>query len=146
MACGSGCVIPLFVGDGRGDGDGSGDAGSGTDASDAATTDAGATAGFEVPAAPVLFLLFSQVKQFDFSWPAVAGAEHYQLLESAAPGEPFVQLGGDIVGESISLTMPLCFRYQASYVLRACNVAGCVDSDPVSVGATLVNAIGYLKA
>jgi hypothetical protein len=56
---------------------------------------------------PVLELSFSAIKQFDFSWAAVPGAEFYQLLESPALGEPFVQIGEDIVGESISITMPL---------------------------------------
>jgi CO dehydrogenase/acetyl-CoA synthase epsilon subunit len=141
MACGSGCVIPLSVGDGRSDGDGGGASEGGTteDANDG-------SANIEAPDAPELSLAFSQVKQFDFSWSPAAGTEHYQLLESAAPGEPFVQLGGDIVGESISTTMPLYARYQASYVLSACNAAGCVDSDPVSVTGTLAEAVGYVKA
>jgi hypothetical protein len=72
-------------------------------------------------------LSFSAIKQFDFSWAALPGAEFYQLLESPALGEPFVQLGEDIVGESISITMPLHLRVNASYMLRACNADGCVD-------------------
>ena len=44
----------------------------------------------------VLELSFSAIKQFDFSWAAVPGAEFYQLLESPALGEPFVQIGGGV--------------------------------------------------
>jgi hypothetical protein len=169
---GPGCVSTLFVGDGRHDGSGGGSAGeAGTasdigatsstpttgvaDATDTGTTDTGTgttgsetTAGVEPPAATELSLAFSPVKQFDFSWPAAEGAEHYQLLESPSPGDPFVQLGADIVGESISLTMPLHLRYEASYSLRACNSAGCsTESAPVDVVAgSLVEAIGYVKA
>jgi hypothetical protein len=121
-----------------------------TTGSDATTSDGstagGSTTGDGLPDVPVLELSFSEVKQFDFGWAAAAGAEHYQLLESAAPGEAFVQVGGDILDESISVTMPLCFRYEASYVLRACNGAGCAESDPVSVIGSLSEAVGYFKA
>jgi len=99
-----------------------------------------------IPGAPVLSLGSSPIKRFDFSWPAVAGAEHYQLLESASQGAPFVQLGADMVGESISLEMPLYLRWQASYVLRACNDAGCTDSAVVNVVGSLADAVGYFKA
>jgi hypothetical protein len=137
-------MVPLSVGDGRGDG---GEGGSGaSEGSDGATDANGNTAGVEVPDAPELSLAFSQVKRFDFSWSPAAGAEYYQLLESAAPGEPFVQLGGDIVGESITITMPLYARYQASYVLHACNTAACASSGMVSVTGTLAEAVGYFKA
>ncbi|MEX1363042.1 MAG: FG-GAP repeat protein, partial [Nannocystaceae bacterium] len=98
------------------------------------------------PDAPVLALGFSPIKQLDSTWAAVAEAEYYQLLESAAPGEPFVQLGGDIVGESASFEMPLHLRWEASYVLRACNVAGCTDSAVVDVVGSLAEAVGYVKA
>jgi trimeric autotransporter adhesin len=115
-------------------------AGSGT--SSAAET----TAGVEPPEAPVLELSFSQVKQFDFSWAAAVGAEYYQLLESSALGEPFGQIGGDIMVESISIAMPLHLRFDASYVLRACNIAGCTESAPVSMVGSLAEAVGYFKA
>jgi cysteine-rich repeat protein len=93
----------------------------------------------------VLDLSFSAIKQFDFSWVAVPGAEFYQLLESPALGEPFVQVGEDIVGESISITMPLYLRVNASYMLRACNADGCLDSASVAVASTLTEAVGYFK-
>ena len=95
---------------------------------------------------PVLELSFSTIKQFDFSWSAVPGAEHYQLLESSNAGEPFVQLGDDIVGESISISMPLHLRAHARYELRACNADGCSESSAsVDVASNLAEAVGYLK-
>jgi cysteine-rich repeat protein len=94
----------------------------------------------------VLELSFSAIKQFDFSWAALPAAEFYQLLESPALGEPFVQIGEDIVGESISITMPLYLRVNASYMLRACFADGCVDSASVDVASTLTEAVGYFKA
>ncbi len=99
-----------------------------------------------LPGMPVLQLSFSQVKRFDFSWGAVAEADYYQLEESVGLGEPFVQLGGDIVGESVSHEMPLHFRWQASYRLLACNGGGCTESAVVDVMGSLVDAVGYVKA
>jgi hypothetical protein len=52
------------------------------------------------PEAPVFELSLSQVKQFDFDWTPVVGAQYYRLLESADTGEPFVQVGGDVMGSS----------------------------------------------
>ena len=99
-----------------------------------------------LPEPPELELSFSQVKQFEFSWSSVLGAEFYQLLESPDAGEPFVQIGGDITDESISITMPLHFRANASYMLRACDAAGCLDSASVDVMSNLAEAVGYFKA
>jgi hypothetical protein len=96
--------------------------------------------------APRLNLSFSQVKRFDFSWVAQRGVEHYQILESVAPGEPYVQIGADVIGESVSLEMPLHFRWEASYVLRACSAVGCTDSAAVDMVGSLADAVGYIKA
>ncbi len=95
---------------------------------------------------PVLGLSFSQIKQFDFSWSAVPEADHYRLFERADPGAPFVQLGGDILSESTSITMPLHFRAPASYKLQACNDDGCSESAVVDVVDSLAQAVGYFKA
>jgi hypothetical protein len=120
-------------GDDAGDGDGDGDdAGDGDGDGDQPPED------FQ--------LTLSQVKQFDFAWPPVVGAEYYQLLESADMGEPYIQVGQDIIGLSTSLTVPLHFRVNASYKLRACDGNGCTDSEPIDVTGTLVEAIGYFKA
>jgi len=101
---------------------------------------------YVLPAVPVLQLSFSQVKLFDFSWAAAAGADYYRLEESIGPGEPFVQLGGDVVGESVSHEMPLHFRWEASYRLQACNGGGCTESAIVDVMSSLATAVGYFKA
>jgi trimeric autotransporter adhesin len=98
------------------------------------------------PAPTTLSLSFSEIKRFDFSWGPVAGADYYQLLESPAPGDPFAQIGEDMVDESVSLEMPLHRRFGASYVIRACNALGCADSAGVEVVDSMVDAIGYVKA
>ncbi|MEM9460653.1 MAG: integrin [Myxococcota bacterium] len=95
----------------------------------------------------MLTLDFSQIKRFNFSWEPVLGAEYYQLLESPAPEEPLVPFGEVmLVGESVSATMSLHFRFEASYVLRACNGAGCTDSESVGAAGSLAEAVGYFKA
>lgn len=100
----------------------------------------------DVPLAPpILQLGFSRTKQFVFTWSAVAGAEYYQLFERADPGGEYQQLGGDLVGESIALTMPLHLRFGAGYLLRACDGQSCVDSAPVDVVDSLAGAVGYVK-
>ncbi len=112
------------------------------------STDTGetTTGGMFPPDVPLLDLMFSQVKQFDFSWPAAAGADYYQLLESATAGAAFVQIGPDLLGNSVSVTQPLHFRLEASYILRACNMAGCTDSATLVVMDSLYEAVGYFKA
>jgi len=101
---------------------------------------------YVLPGVPVLGLSFSQVKQFDFEWELVAGADFYRIEESVAPGEPFVQVGSDIVGGAVSHEVPLYLRWDASYRLLACNGGGCNDSAMVSVLDSLVDAVGYVKA
>ena len=98
------------------------------------------------PEATTLQLEFSPIKRFEFSWAAATGATFYQLLESATVGAPYAPIGEDIVGESISLSMPLHLRFGARYVLRACNDEGCADSEPVEVVDSMVSAVGYFKA
>lgn len=98
------------------------------------------------PEPPVLELELSPVKQFNFSWAAVDGADYYELFESANPGEPLEQIGGNIDDESISMTMPLHLRAGASYELRACNEMGCADSESVDVEGSLTEAVGYFQA
>jgi hypothetical protein len=116
---------------------GSTESGSTTETGDAET----------LPEIPSMFELeLAPIKQFVFSWAPAAGADYYQLLESVAPGEPFVQVDEDIVGLTTALTVPLHLRVNASYQLRACNNTGCTDSAVVEVTGTLVEAIGYFKA
>ncbi|KIG19527.1 Molybdopterin oxidoreductase, iron-sulfur binding subunit [Enhygromyxa salina] len=98
------------------------------------------------PEVPTLELDFSQVKQFEFSWEPVLGAEYYQLLERVDVGAEFVQVGGDIVGESVALTVPLHSRVKSSYKLWACNAEGCSESAIVYVAGSLAEAVGYFKA
>lgn len=104
------------------------------------------TNGVYPPEVPLLELSFTQIKQFEFGWEAVVGAEYYQLYESSAFGEMDGQIDGDLRVESIAVTMPLHLRLGASYQLQACNSAECTASMPVSVTGSMAEAVGYFKA
>jgi hypothetical protein len=108
-------------------------------------TETGGDGAGNLPATPELMLGFSQVKQFDFSWTPTFQGDYYQLLERADMNADYLQVGEDIIGESISITMPLHLRVNASYMLRACNEAGCTDSEPVDVAEAMTEAVGYFK-
>lgn len=99
-----------------------------------------------LPAVPVLELSVSAIKRFDFSWGEDPEADYYQLEERVTADDAFVQLGDDVVGESVSHEMPLHLRAGAGYRLRACNDGGCVESAVVNVTGTLDTAIGFFKA
>lgn len=99
------------------------------------------------PEAPVnLTLSFSPIKQFDFSWTPALGATYYQLLEKHAEDIVYQPVGAQTVATSTSLTVPLHKRAGTSYIVQACNDAGCTDSAVVDVMGTMVEAIGYFKA
>lgn len=98
------------------------------------------------PEAPVLELNLSQVKQFNFRWEPAVGAEWYELYERENEQAEFVQVGGMLETESYSMTVPLHFRTNASYQLRACNAFRCVESAELDVSGTLAEAVGYVKA
>ena len=109
------------------------------------TGETGETGGAAPPGVPEVALEFSSIKQFHFGWTAATGAQYYQLLERVAWETEDRLLADKIVGESITLTMPLHLRFLASYVVRACNDAGCTDSEPVSVAGSMAAAVGYVK-
>ncbi|WAS96446.1 FG-GAP repeat protein [Nannocystis punicea] len=114
--------------------------------SDGESTSTGDEAGAP-PAAPTLVLDYAPIKQYNFSWEPVAGAEYYQLLERPYPEVPgWSQLGDDLIGTSTTLTMPIHLRLSAAYALRACNQDGCSQSEPVEVDPGVDEAIGYFKA
>lgn len=116
-------------------------------ADDATTSDTDPTSEVvELPETPVLSLSIAPIKQFDLTWEGVVGADYYQLFESTKEGEPFVQVGQDLLGQATSLSVPLHFRAHASYKLAACNGGGCTESEAVQVLGTLAEAIGYFKA
>ena len=97
------------------------------------------------PAAPSLALGYG-IKRLKFSWNTVNGADYYKLSENPDGVSGYSQVGGDLTTSSYDHDIALYRRVNASYILEACNNAGCTGSTTVSVSANLVEAIGYLKA
>jgi hypothetical protein len=94
------------------------------------------------PVAPSLSGFY--VKRLDFTWPAVTGAT-YKFFESTDGVAPYTQVGGTLASPSINHTIPVHRRLNASYKYQVCNPACGLDSEVLNVGASLTNAIGYVK-
>jgi FG-GAP repeat protein len=98
------------------------------------------------PGVPSVNPLTFGVKELRFSWPAASGATFYRLLENPDGLSGYSQVATDITALGYNLTIPVYRRLNASYIVEACNVAGCTDSAPLNVGTDLTKAIGYAKA
>lgn len=97
------------------------------------------------PVSPRLSLNFD-IKQLKFSWNAVTGADYYRLFENPDGVSGYTQVSGDLTTTSYNHDISLYRRLNASYMVEACNSAGCTDSVAISLSANLVEAIGYVKA
>ncbi len=105
------------------------------------------TATCEVLPTAAKFSLSYGLKQFKFSWDAVAGATHYQLYENADGHSGFTVIASDLTTTAYDLDVVLYNKINARYLVSACNDNGeCVDSNTVAVSNNLVEAIGYFKA
>jgi len=98
------------------------------------------------PASPTLELTLTQVRQFEFTWESVPGAEWYELYKRVDGQDEYVQVTGMLVGNSYSMTIPLLNWVKTSYQLRACNVFRCAESIEAEVEENLANAVGIFKA
>ncbi|SCZ68400.1 hypothetical protein [Thiohalomonas denitrificans] len=101
----------------------------------------------EEPEEPELSLTPQSIKTFHFGWADVSNETEYRLLENPDGSTGFAQIA-TIAADSDShdLVVSLPKRINASYILQACNDAGCADSAEVAVSGALVDAIGYAKA
>ena len=100
------------------------------------------------PPAPTLDLAYQPVKTFRFTWGDVSGETEYRLLENPDGVSGYSQvasLPADATSHDLMVFLP--GRVNASYMLQACNSAGCTDSNEVTVEVSrLVEAVGYVKA
>jgi len=97
------------------------------------------------PTAPTPTLGYD-IKTLQFIWPAVSGATFYRLYENPNGVSGYTQVGADITGTSVDHSIALYQRINATYIVSACNSAGCTDSAPIALAANLIPAIGYAKA
>jgi trimeric autotransporter adhesin len=103
-----------------------------------------------LPPPPAQVSLNLGTKQLSFSWPAVSGITHYQLLESPDGGSSFTQVGANIDASATSATLDIAVHRHdwanARYKLAACNAGACTDSNEVDTVGSALQAIGYFKA
>lgn len=99
------------------------------------------------PAAPVLDPVTYDLKQLVFSWPAVAGADYYRLLENPDGASGFSEVATNITALTYEhdISVHLQDWINASYMLQACNSQGCADSAAVTATDS-TGPIGYFKA
>lgn len=99
------------------------------------------------PAAPVLDPVTYDLKQLVFSWPAVAEADYYRLLENPDGASGFSEVATNITALTYDhdISVHLQDWVNASYILQACNSVGCTSSSAVTATDS-ASPIGYFKA
>ncbi len=101
------------------------------------------------PSAPTLTMDFG-LKQLQFSWTAVAGADHYRLLADLDGSTSFTQVESDLSASTTSTSVAVAVHLYpwatARYALEACNANGCTRSPEVSPIDGMLDSTGYVKA
>jgi len=143
-----GCIAILAILQGCGAGtDGGTDASNNGSSSSPSSTSPESTP--SAPAAPTAALTIG-LKKLQFSWPAVAGATSYKVLENTDGSADFQQIGGDLSADQTTYTKAIAVHTQqwatASYQIQACNTVGCSTSNTLSATNGVLQAIGYFKA
>ena len=98
---------------------------------------------------PQLALVVS-TKKLTFSWNEVPKADYYRLSVNADGSSGFSQIAADFPATQLSYELDIAAHLldwdNASYILEACTVAACVESDELSVNDLLLDAIGLITA
>jgi hypothetical protein len=99
-----------------------------------------------IPATPTLDPDYD-IRQLVFSWAAVAGADYYRLFENIDGASGYVRIGADLTGTDYRHDISVLTQDwpNASYLVEACNAAGCAESSAVFATES-ARAIGYFKA
>lgn len=89
------------------------------------------------------------IKQLLFSWPSVAEADTYRVLENPDGITGYVSISGDLPATVNTFDYDIAVHLQdwsnASYLLQSCTGADCIDSVP-RFAMDSSAAIGYFKA
>jgi len=100
------------------------------------------------PAKPVL-TVSGGFMSLQFHWPSDTTADAFRLLADQTGGGTFAagdSLSGSATSTITEITVHRFDWANARFKLEACNTAGCVESDPISVSDAMAAAIGYAKA
>ena len=87
------------------------------------------------------------IKIFRLRWQPSAGAQFYRVLENpdGVSGYQLISNDLDASAQSYDHEVALYSRFNARYIVQACNASGCVDSAEQVVSGTLESAVGYFK-
>ena len=95
-------------------------------------------------------LVEGDIKQLVFSWGAVDDADYYRLMENPDGHSGFTQIGDNILAGTLTASRDIAAHLfdwvEAQYIVEACNVTGCTDSNVVTVTDVMLDTIGYFKA
>ena len=87
-------------------------------------------------------------KTFRINWQSSSGAQFYRVLESSDGLSEFTLISPDLDSsvQSFDRRVALYDKFNARYIVQACNLTDCIDSDVLITPASLETAIGYFKA
>jgi hypothetical protein len=101
------------------------------------------------PPAPSITVAATDIRQLEFNWDPVPGAQRYELWFRSAPGAPWVKYSEHDARRAplfrIGVSVHLLDWAQASYYIKACNTSGCSASNHVGVASEKLTAMGYIK-
>jgi len=101
------------------------------------------------PPAPQISVAATDVRQLEFSWEPVRGAQRYELWFRSAPGAQWVKYTEQPAQRAplfrIGVSVHLLDWRQARYYVKACSTEGCTLSNTVSVDGEQLAAMGFVK-
>jgi hypothetical protein len=101
------------------------------------------------PAAPLISVHATDIRQLEFTWATVAGVHRYELWFRPVSGAAWVKYQEQPAQRGprfrISVGVHLLDWRQARYLVKACNPSGCSSSNQVGVNGEQLVAMGYFK-
>jgi len=101
------------------------------------------------PPAPQISVAATDIRQLEFSWEPVRGAQRYELWFQSAPRAQWVKYTEQPAQRAplfrIGVPVHLLDWRQARYYVKACSTAGCTPSNTVSVDGEQLAAMGFIK-
>jgi hypothetical protein len=101
------------------------------------------------PPAPAVNVAATDIRQLEFNWDPVPGAQRYELWFRSAPGAQWVKFREQPAQRAplfrIGVSVHLLDWKQARYYVAACNTGGCTPSNQVDVDGEQLQAMGFIK-
>jgi trimeric autotransporter adhesin len=101
------------------------------------------------PAAPVITVAATDIRQLEFNWEPVTAVARYELWFKANDASPWVKYAERSARRAprfrIGVAVHLLHWRDARYHVRACNRSGCSASNEVGVDGQQLAAMGYFK-